>query len=166
MKFTRRQSLSFFGAASLFSLLPSAYLNAALGSKYLILVELQGANDGLNTVIPYGDRNYYKLRPTIGIPKNDVLTISKNVGLHFSLGGLAKIFERGELKIIQNLGYPHPVLSHFRSIELWETGGDGKSKGRNGWLNESLNAIENQRDLDGKAIYLDQSGDVFRGGLD
>jgi len=166
MKFTRRQSLSFFGAASLFSLLPSAYLNAALGSKYLILVELQGANDGLNTVIPYGDRNYYKLRPTIGIPKKDILTISKNVGLHFSLGGLAKIFEKGELKILQNLGYPHPVLSHFRSIELWETGGDGKSKGRNGWLNESLNAIENQRDLDGKAIYLDQSGDVFRGGLD
>ena len=94
MKFTRRQSLSFFGAASLFSLLPSAYLNAALSSKYLILVELQGANDGLNTVIPYGDRNYYKLRPTIGIPKKDILTISKNVGLHFSLGGLAKIFEK------------------------------------------------------------------------
>ena len=166
MKLTRRQSLSFFGATSLFSLLPSSYLNAAINSKYLILVELQGANDGLNTVIPFGDRSYYKLRPTIGIPKKDILTISENVGLHFSLKGLAKIYETGELKIVQNLGYPNPVLSHFRSIELWETGGDGKAKGRNGWLNDSLDLIGNQRNLDGKAIYLDQSGDVFRGGLD
>ena len=166
MKLTRRQSLSFFGATSLFSILPSSYLNAAMTSKYLILVELQGANDGLNTVIPFGDRNYYKLRPTIGIPKKDILTISENVGLHFSLKGLAKIYETGELKIVQNLGYPNPVLSHFRSIELWETGGDGKAKGRNGWLNDSLDLIGNQRNLDGKAIYLDQSGDVFRGGLD
>ena len=86
--------------------------------------------------------------------------------VYFSLQGLAKIYETGELKIVQNLGYPNPVLSHFRSIELWETGGDGKAKGRNGWLNDSLNVIENHRDLDGKAIYLDQSGDVFRGGLD
>ena len=166
MKLTRRQSLSFFGATSLFSLLPSSYLNAAINSKYLILVELQGANDGLNTVIPFGDRSYYKLRPTIGIPKKDILTISENVGLHFSLKGLAKIYETGELKIVQNLGYPNPVLSHFRSIELWETGGDGKAKGRNGWLNASLDLIGNQRNLDGKAIYLDKSGDLFRGGLD
>ena len=166
MKFTRRQSLSFFGATSLFSLLPFSHLNAAMSSKYLILVELQGANDGLNTVIPFGDPNYYKLRPTIGIPEKDILTISDNVGLHFSLKGLAKIYETGELKIVQNLGYPNPVLSHFRSIELWETGGDGKAKGRSGWLNESLNIIDNQINLDGKAIYLDQSGDVFRGGLD
>ena len=166
MNFTRRQSLSFFGATSLFSLLPFSHSNAAMSSKYLILVELQGANDGLNTVVPFGDRNYYKLRPTIGIPKKEILTISDNVGLHFSLKGLAKIYETGELKIVQNLGYPNPVLSHFRSIELWETGGDGKAKGRSGWLNASLNVIENQSDLDGKAIYLDQSGDVFRGGLD
>ena len=166
MKFTRRQSLSFFGATSLFSLLPCSYLNAAMKSKYLILVELQGANDGLNTVIPFGDRNYYKLRPTLGIPRKDILTVSKSVGLHFSLKGLAKIYETGELKIVQNLGYPNPVLSHFRSIELWETGGDGRAKGRKGWLNDSLNMIENHRDLDGKAIYLDQSGDIFRGGLD
>lgn len=166
MKYTRRESLSFFGATSLFSLLPLSYAKAAMSKKYLILVELQGANDGLNTVIPFEDRHYYNLRPTIGIPKKDILTISKNVGLHFSLKGLAKMYETGELKIVQNLGYPNPVLSHFRSIELWETGGDGKAKGRNGWLNNSLDILESQRNLDGKAIYLDRSGDIFRGGID
>lgn len=166
MNLTRRQTLSFFCATSLFSLLPSSYLNAALNSKHLILVELQGANDGLNTVIPFEDQNYYKLRPSLGIPKKDILTISRNVGLHFSLSGLAQVFEKGELKIVQNLGYPNPVLSHFRSIELWETGGDGKSKGRSGWLNDSLNRMESQSNLDGKAIYLDQSSGVFRGGFD
>jgi uncharacterized protein (DUF1501 family) len=166
MKISRRNFNGFLFSASLFSLYPNFLKSANIRDKYLVLIELQGANDGLNTVIPFGDRNYYKLRPTIGIPKKDILTISENVGLHFSLKGLAKIYETGELKIVQNLGYPNPVLSHFRSIELWETGGDGKTKGRNGWLNDSLNVIENRRNLDGKAIYLDQSGDVFRGGLD
>lgn len=166
MKFSRRQSLTFFGATTLFSIAPNIFLNASSNSKYLILVELQGANDGLNTVIPFSDQNYYKLRPTIGIPRKDILTIDSKMGLHFSLRGLADIYEKGELKIVQNLGYPNPVLSHFRSIELWETGGDGKSKGRNGWLNEPLNHIDGIAQLDGKAIYLDQSGDIFRGGKD
>ena len=148
MKLTRRQSLSFFGATSLFSILPSSYLNAAMSSKYLILVELQGANDGLNTVIPYSNPYYYNLRPNIAIKKEEILTIEKNTGLHFSLSGLAQLYEKGELKIIQNLGYPQPVLSHFRSIELWETGGDGTSKGRDGWLIQSLNSISKKSKFD------------------
>tara|TARA_A100001015_G_scaffold148377_1_gene164564 strand:+ start:2348 stop:3451 length:1104 start_codon:yes stop_codon:yes gene_type:complete len=145
-------------------MMPAHFLKASSNSKYLILVELQGANDGLNTVIPFTNKIYYELRPTIGIPKTEILTISDNIGLHFSLNGLSKLFESGELKIVQNLGYPNPVLSHFRSIELWETGGDGIVKGREGWLVKSLNLIDRNRDLDAKALYLDQSGDIFRGG--
>ena len=77
-----------------------------------------------------------------------------------------KLFEEGELKIIQNLGYPQPVLSHFRSIELWETGGDGTSKGRDGWLIQSLNHISKKSKFDAKAIHLDTSPGVFKGGFD
>ena len=93
-------------------------------------------------------------------------TIDKNTGLHFSMSGLAKLFEDGELKIIQNLGYPQPVLSHFRSIELWETGGDGLSKGRDGWLVPSLNKLSKDLKIDAKAIHLDASSGIFKGGLD
>ena len=104
----------------------------------MILIELRGANDGLNTVIPLNDRGYYKIRPNIAIPKKEILTVSDAYGLHFSLQGISKLYEDGECTIVQNLGYPQPVLSHFRSIELWERGGDGTRNGRQGWLNAAL----------------------------
>ena len=166
MKINRRKFNSFFISSSLFSLYPNLLNANKLGNKLLILIELQGANDGLNTVIPYSNKFYYKLRPNIAIKKDDILSIDKNVGLHFAMEGLAKLYEKGELKIIQNLGYPQPVLSHFRSIELWETGGDGSSKGRNGWLVPSLENISQFSKLDAKAIHLDTSSGLFKGGLD
>ena len=166
MKVNRRKFNSFFISSSLFSLYPNLLNANKRGNKLLILIELQGANDGLNTVIPYSNKFYYKLRPNIAIKKNDILSIDKNVGLHFAMEGLAKLYEKGELKIIQNLGYPQPVLSHFRSIELWETGGDGSSKGRNGWLVPSLENISQFSKLDAKAIHLDTSSGLFKGGLD
>ena len=166
MKINRRKFNSFFITSSLFSLYPNLLNANKLGNKLLILIELQGANDGLNTVIPYSSNFYYKLRPNIAIKKDDILSIDKNIGLHFAMEGLAQLYEKGELKIIQNLGYPQPVLSHFRSIELWETGGDGSSKGRNGWLVPSLENISQFSKLDAKAIHLDTSSGLFKGGLD
>ena len=168
MKINRRNFLSFTSSLSLFSLFPKFANTKKINSlKYLILIELQGANDGLNTVIPYTSKKYYDLRPNLAIPKKDILTISKEMGLHFSLKGLSNLFEKGETKIIQNLGYPHPVLSHFRSIELWESGGDGKQKGRSGWLIDPLEVLEEKysNELDAKAIHLDASGDIFKGGI-
>ncbi len=166
MKIRRRQFNGFLLSASLFSLYPNVLRSSNFGGKFLVLIELQGANDGLNTVIPYNDQYYYKLRPNIAIKKKEVLTIHENTGLHFSLEGLAKLYENGELKIIQNLGYPQPVLSHFRSIELWETGGDGFSKGRDGWLIPSLENLSKNIKLDAKAIHLDTSSGIFKGGFD
>jgi len=166
MKISRRQFNGFLISASLFSLYPNVLRSSNFGGKFLVLIELQGANDGLNTVIPYNDQYYYKLRPNIAIKKKEVLTIDENTGLHFSLEGLARLYENGELKIIQNLGYPQPVLSHFRSIELWETGGDGFSKGRDGWLIPSLENLSKNIKLDAKAIHLDTSSGIFKGGFD
>tara|TARA_A100001011_G_scaffold395901_1_gene492226 strand:+ start:921 stop:2072 length:1152 start_codon:yes stop_codon:yes gene_type:complete len=161
----RRNFLNFIAASSLFS--NFAYVNAKnFENKILILIELQGANDGLNTVIPYNHKRYKMLRPTLSLDTKQVLTIDLDQGLHPSLNFLAKLYETGQLKIVQNLGYPQPILSHFRSIELWETGGDGISKGRQGWLNSSLNEYSEKKDLDGKAIFLDNSGEIFNGGIE
>ena len=128
MKTGRRKFLTLAGNTFLFSQFPSFAWSKINNNKILILIELQGANDGLNTVIPYTQKFYYNLRPNIGIERSKILTIDKENGLHYSLKSLANLFEKGELKIVQNLGYPHPVLSHFRSIDIWETGGDGKSQ--------------------------------------
>ena len=156
----RRDFLSFIAATSVFSNTAFA-LSKDSEQKILILIELQGANDGLNTVIPFKHSKYKNLRPNLYIKKNDIQTISEFQGLHPSLKGIADLFEHGEVKIVQNLGYPQPILSHFRSIELWETGGDGMSKGREGWLNKSISDLSLSQDFDGKGIYLDNSGDIF-----
>ena len=165
MKNSRREFLSLAGYTFLFSSFPSI-ARSKTKNRILILVELQGANDGLNTVIPLNQDYYYRLRPTIGIEKNRILNISKENGLHYSLKNIAKNYENGNVKIIQNLGYPHPVLSHFRSIDIWETGGDGKKQFRNGWLVDSLNKYSKKTGLDAKAMFLDNSNSIFRGGLD
>ena len=160
----RREFLSFFAISTLFSKIPLSY--AKDKQKILILIELQGANDGLNTVIPFKHSRYKNLRPNIAIKNSDILTISSDQGLHPSLKGFSYLYEDSNLKIVQNLGYPQPVLSHFRSIELWETGGDGFSKGKEGWLNNSLRKLSVRNNWDGNAIFLDKTGDVFAGGGD
>ena len=159
----RREFLSLAGYTFLFSGFPSLVWSK-LNRKILILVELQGANDGLNTVIPLNQKYYYRLRPNIGIKKNKILTISEDNGLHYSLKNIAKTYENGNVKIVQNLGYPHAILSHFRSIDIWETGGDGKKQYRNGWLVDSLNKYSNKLSADAKGMFLDNSNSIFRGG--
>ncbi|MFT4901847.1 MAG: hypothetical protein ACI81V_001124 [Lentimonas sp.] len=99
----------------------------------LVLIQLAGGNDGLNTVIPFTDDRYHNLRPTIGL-KNNLLNISDHLGLHPACQGLYQLFDQGELSIIQNVGYPNPNRSHFRSAEIWETGSDSDSYQHSGWL--------------------------------
>ena len=161
----RREFLTLAGYTFLFSAFPTL-AQSKINKRILILVELQGANDGLNTVIPLNQDYYYRLRPNIGIEKKRILNITKENGLHYSLKNMAKNYENGNVKIIQNLGYPHAVLSHFRSIDIWETGGDGKKQFRNGWLVDTLNKYNRNLDLDAKAMFLDNSNSIFRGGLD
>ena len=162
---SRREFLSLAAHTFLFSSFPTL-AKSKINQKILILVELQGANDGLNTVIPLNQDYYYRLRPTIGIEKNRILNISNNNGLHYRLKNIAKYYENGNVKIIQNLGYPHAVLSHFRSIDIWETGGDGKKQFRNGWLVDFLNTYSKKLDVDAKGMFLDNSNSIFRGGLE
>lgn len=99
----------------------------------LVIIQLAGGNDGLNTVIPYSDDLYYKLRPTLGL-KNGLLNLNDDLALHPACKELHRLYGDGNLSIVQNVGYPNPNRSHFRSTEIWETASDADSFKREGWL--------------------------------
>src|SRR6185503_17868004 len=90
-------------------------------ARSLLLVELKGGNDGLNTVIPYADPLYRELRPDIGLARDRVLQLDEHVGLHAKLEPLMEAWKARDLAIVQGVGYPEPSRSHFRSIEIWDT---------------------------------------------
>ena len=90
--------------------------------RILVVVELDGGNDGLNTVIPYGDDAYYRQRPTIGIPAQQVLPIDHHFGFHPSLAGFDRLYKEGRFALIHGCGYENPILSHFAAMGFWHTG--------------------------------------------
>ena len=106
--------------------------------RILVLVQLAGGNDGLNTLIPYEDANYYKLRPSLGIKKNEALKLTDELGLHQSCDQLQQLYLDGKLSIVQNVGYPNPNRSHFRSTEIWEGATDANEFGSSGWVGRFL----------------------------
>lgn len=109
--------------------------SAAPAGKILVVIELQGGNDGLNTVIPYQDGNYSKMRPGIGIAARDVEPISAQLGLHPRLKPLKSLFEAGHLAVVNGVGYPKPNRSHFESMDIWQTGNPTLDVvHRKGWL--------------------------------
>lgn len=107
---------------------------AAQGDRVLVLVELAGGNDGLNTVVPYGDPAYARLRPALAVPRDQVLPLSETVGLNQALGPLMPAWRAGELAAVLGVGYPRPNRSHFRSIDIWETGSDSDETLTDGWI--------------------------------
>lgn len=103
-------------------------------NSQLILIELKGGNDGLNTLILYADPLYYHYRPNIAIQEKDVLKLNANVGLHPSLKEIKELFDLGEVAIFQGVGYKNPNRSHFRSIEIWDTASKSDEYLDDGWL--------------------------------
>jgi len=106
--------------------------------RLLVLVELKGGNDGLNTVVPYTDPAYYALRPKIAIARDQVIPLSDRVGLHPALAPLARHWKSGHLAVLQGVGYPEPNLSHFRSIEIWDTASRSEEYLQEGWLTRAF----------------------------
>jgi uncharacterized protein (DUF1501 family) len=102
--------------------------------RLLILVELKGGNDGLNSVVPYADATYYGLRPRLAVPRDQVLQLDARTGLHPALKPLLALWQAGELAVVQGVGYPAPNLSHFRSIEIWDTASRTDQYLADGWL--------------------------------
>ena len=107
-------------------------------SECLIFIQLNGGNDGLNTYIPYEDPLYKALRPNIGFSKNEVINKSNGMGFHPVLKGLSTIQQNGDLSVIQNVGYPNPNRSHFRSQEIWQTASSSNEYINNGWIGRFL----------------------------
>lgn len=134
---------------------------AAKTGRRIVLIELSGANDGLNTVIPFANDRYFNLRPNLAIETKDRFSISNSLALHSALSDLGEIWERGQLAIIQGLGYPGANRSHFKSIALWETGGDGSGSGKTGWLTEDIEGLGASHDFDAHGISLDGGMGVF-----
>jgi len=107
----------------------------------LVILQLSGGNDALNTVIPYSNPLYRDNRPKVGIPEDQVLAINDTIGFHPAMGPIKKLYDEGKVAIIQGIGYPNPSRSHFRSMDIWHTCEPTKV-GDEGWVGRAL------RDLD------------------
>ena len=137
----RRQFLKGLGAAAPLLAWPAAgaFAQAAPGNL-LILVELKGANDGLNTVVPFADPAYQSLRPRIGIRRDELVQLSERAGLHPNLAPLLPLWKSGQMAIVEGIGYPNGNLSHFRSIEIWDTASHATETLHEGWLARAFTA--------------------------
>ena len=127
------------------------------GNKVLVILQLSGGNDGLNTVIPYRNDIYYKSRPKLGIEKSKVLSLTDEVGLHPALTGLKELYGDGSLSILNNVGYPNPDRSHFRSMDIWHTASESKDYWNTGWLGRYLDAQCKGCDKPTYALELDDT---------
>ncbi len=106
-------------------------------AKKLIVIQLNGGNDGLNTIVPYRNDIYYNSRPTLGIKKNNVIDIDGDHGFHRSLSGFSDLYKQGYLSVINRVGYPNATRSHFKSMDFWQQGGNFET----GWLGRYLDYI-------------------------
>ena len=111
----------------------------------LVVLQLSGGNDALNTVIPYSDPLYLDNRPKVGIPEDQVLPINDSIGFHPTMGPLKKLYDEGKVAIIQGIGYPKPSRSHFRSMDIWHTC-EPEKVGEEGWLGRAIRDLDPQKE--------------------
>jgi uncharacterized protein (DUF1501 family) len=166
MLINRRNFLRGSAAAGLVSLggIPPAFLcRAALanaekrvqpGERILVIVQLEGGNDGLNTVIPYTDDEYYKARPGIGIARGTALKLDDTHGLHPQLTGFKSLFDDGMLSVIQGVGYPQQDRSHFRSMDIWQSASLDTAAPDRGWIGRALDLASDRSSAETLALAL------------
>src|SRR5262245_40892043 len=109
--------------------------------KILVVFEWFGGNDGLNTIVPYGDPLYYKHRPTIGIKEKDLLKIDAQFGWHRSMAAMKNLYDEGKVAIVQGVGYDQPSFSHFTSMSFWHTAAPN-SGSEFGWIGRTAAALD------------------------
>lgn len=133
-----KQALAEQAATMMGDSVPGAVAGGTLpeipAGKILVVVELSGGNDGLNTVTPYTDPAYAKLRPNIRVSAADAIKISDRLGLHPAMSAMGALFEKGRVAVIAGTGYPNPNRSHFDSMDIWQSANTQRNTERTGWL--------------------------------
>ena len=148
------------------AVMPAAFVRAVFAEgtpdgvssarRTLVVLQLGGGNDGLNTVVPYTDRAYYDARPRLAIAPETALPLDGNFALHPSMSALKTLYDRGRVAVVQGVGYPQPNRSHFRSMEIWQTASleDGV---HSGWLGRLLDATRHEQRSQWRAANVGSS---------
>lgn len=125
--------------------------------KILVVIQLSGGNDGLNTIVPYRNDLYYQLRPRLALPSDKILKASDSLGFHPALSKLKELYDQGYLAIINNVGYPNPDRSHFRSMDIWQTASDASEYLNTGWIGRYLDSSCKDCNVAHQAIEIDDT---------
>lgn len=139
--------------------LPGSWMQALANSataqdRVLVVIQLSGGNDGLNTVVPYRDEAYRKARPKLGIAAAEVRKINDDIGFHPALEGVSQLMESGRFCIVQGVGYPAPNRSHFESMDIWHTCHSKKDRAPEGWLGRWLANAQSEAPQDSLGLHL------------
>jgi uncharacterized protein (DUF1501 family) len=129
--------------------------------RILVVVQMSGGNDGLNTVVPFADDAYRKSRPSLAIAENQVLKIDDRFGFHPSLRGFADLLEASRLAVIQGVGYPNPNRSHFESMDIWHTCLRKTEVRQDGWIGRYLESQDRSSKVDVRAMHLGKEEQPF-----
>ncbi|TLV02510.1 DUF1501 domain-containing protein [Dyadobacter luticola] len=143
-EFLKRSALTTAGTMMIPSFLKAYELGqmnvGAAGSKILVVIQLSGGNDGLNTVIPFRNDIYYRERPSLAIAREKVLALNDEMGFNPALSPLKELYDEGLVRVINNVGYPNPDRSHFRSMDIWQTASSSDQYLQTGWVGRYMDA--------------------------
>jgi uncharacterized protein (DUF1501 family) len=162
MKNSRRDFLKATTLASASLMMPKFLFasgnNALVNGKKLVVIQLSGGNDGLNCVIPFRTDTYYESRPDIAIFRDEVLRIKDDVGINPNLPGIVDLYNDGHLAIVNTVGYPNPDRSHFRSMDIWQSGSGSSEYLETGWIGRALDSTcDNKCTMPHSAVELDDT---------
>jgi uncharacterized protein (DUF1501 family) len=148
------------------SLMAPSFINSltkefeAYTGKRLVIIQLSGGNDGLNTVVPFSNDIYYQKRPQLAVASNKVLKLTDDLGFNPAMEGLRSLYDQGLMTVINNVGYPNPDRSHFRSMDIWHTASNADENWETGWLGRYLDAACQQCESPHSAIQVDDNLDL------
>jgi uncharacterized protein (DUF1501 family) len=157
-----RRSLASAAGLAIGGALPGDWLHAlanqasGTGERVLVVIQLSGGNDGLNTVVPYNNEDYRRARPELGIASNDVLKIDGDLGLHPSMTGVSRLLESSRFSIVQGVGYESPNRSHFESMDIWHTCQRKDGRTGDGWLGRFIASAKPSGQSDSVGLHLGQ----------